>query len=121
MLQHATLEVRRDDVDACVAFFELLGFNRLEPPPGVAEIATWVGREGTHIHFLYTEAPVVPPLAHAAVVVEDYDAALAVMRETGHGLREQPEYWGTRRAFVRMPTGHVVELMETAPQSDTAD
>src|SRR5256885_16783599 len=105
MLQHVTLEVRRDDVPVCEAFWELLGFRRLTPPAGVTEIAAWMGRNGTHVHFLYTEAPVVPPLAHAAVVVDDYDAALAGIRDAGHDLREQAEDWGTRRAFARVPTG----------------
>src|SRR6476646_10707233 len=100
MLQHVTLEVRHDDVPLCVAFWELLGFQRLTTPGGVAEIATWMGRNGTHVHFLYTEAPIVPPLAHAAVVADDYDTALAALRDAGHELREQAEYWGTRRAFA---------------------
>ena len=33
MLQHVTLEVRPDQVRDCVAFWELLGFTELEPPP----------------------------------------------------------------------------------------
>jgi len=120
MLQHVTVEVRHDDVDACVAFWELLGFQRLAGPGGVGEIATWMGKGGTHVHLLYSEAPVVPPLAHAAIVPDDYDAAVARLRDAGHEISEQPKYWGTRRGFTRMPTGHVVELMETAPPSDPA-
>jgi glyoxylase I family protein len=120
VLQHVTIEVRRADVDACVAFWELLGFERLSAPSGLVDIATWVGRDGRHVHFLYTESPVVPPLAHAAVVVDDYDAALAAIRDAGHEVREQAQYWDGRRAFAHMPTGHVVEIMETAPPSDPA-
>src|SRR5436190_2014453 len=33
MLQHASLEVTRDRVADCVAFWQLLGFTPMEPPP----------------------------------------------------------------------------------------
>ena len=117
MLQHVTIEVRLADVDACVEFMGLLGFTRSESPEGLRGVATWVSRQGTQMHLLHVDDPVVPPLAHAAVVVDDYDAALALMREHGHEVRETNQYWDGRRAFARMPTGHLVELMETAPPS----
>jgi catechol 2,3-dioxygenase-like lactoylglutathione lyase family enzyme len=117
VLQHVTIEVKRSDVDACVAFMELLGFTRSESPEDLAGVATWVSRQGTQMHLLHVEEPIVPPLAHAAVVVDDYDDALALMREHGHEVREATKYWDGRRAFARMPTGHLVELMETPPPS----
>ena len=33
MLQHVTLEVTQAQVRDCVAFWELLGFSEMEPPP----------------------------------------------------------------------------------------
>ena len=42
VIQHVALETRRADVDACVAFWALLGFARVEPPPSLADRATWV-------------------------------------------------------------------------------
>jgi catechol 2,3-dioxygenase-like lactoylglutathione lyase family enzyme len=117
VLQHVTIEVKSAEVDACTAFMGLLGFTRSESPEGLKGIATWLSRNGTQMHLLAVEQPVVPALAHAAVVVDDYDTALALMREHGHEVRESTPYWGTRRAFARMPSGHLVELMETAPPS----
>jgi catechol 2,3-dioxygenase-like lactoylglutathione lyase family enzyme len=117
VLQHVTIEVKRADVEACVAFMQLLGFKRSEPPEGLRGVATWVSRQGTQMHLLHVDEPIVPPLAHAAVVVDDYDTALALMREHGHEVRESTKYWDGRRAFARMPTGHLVELMETPPPS----
>ena len=38
MLQHVTLEVRPDEVRACVAFWALVGFEEIAAPPG-----TWAG------------------------------------------------------------------------------
>jgi hypothetical protein len=32
MLQHVSIEVRSDDVDACVRFYSLIGFREVDPP-----------------------------------------------------------------------------------------
>lgn len=111
MLQHVTLEVAPDQVRDCVAFWALLGFTVTEPPPGLRDLATWVSRAGTQIHLLYAEHPVTMPEGHAAVVVEDYDAAAAALREAGFTLDPRREHWNAPRAFVRSPAGHLVELM----------
>ena len=58
MLQHVSIEVRPDQVDACVAFWELLGFAEMEPPPMLRDRFTWVEREGTQIHLVPVDAPV---------------------------------------------------------------
>src|SRR5207244_1345247 len=42
MLQHVSLEVRPGQVDECVAFWELLGFRRVEPPATLRDRAAWV-------------------------------------------------------------------------------
>ena len=105
----------RDRVDACVAFWALLGFERVEPPPSLAERAVWVERRGTQVHLMYADDPVVPPKGHAAVVAEDYDRALAALRDAGHDPEPRPEHWGVPRCFVRDPTGHRVEVMAASP------
>ena len=46
MLQHVTLEVTPAQVRECVAFWELLGFTEMEPPPMLRDRFTWVEREG---------------------------------------------------------------------------
>lgn len=114
-LQHATLETRREDVDAEVAFWALLGFDRTEPPGRLRRIATWVAREGTQIHLLYTEDPVVMPRGHVAVVADDFDATLE--RLAGAGFRFEPTTadWGAPRGFVLSPAGHRVEVMAAPP------
>ena len=73
-LQHVSLEVRRDDVPGELRFWALLGFTEVEPPGTLAEVASWVQRDGTQIHLLFADDPVVPPQGHAAVVVDDFDA-----------------------------------------------
>lgn len=115
MLQHVANETRREDVDAVVAFWELLGFARVEEPAGLRDRAIWVERAGTQIHLLLTDDPVVPPSGHAAVVAEDYDATLAALRAAGHPVAPGRQHWGVPRALATDPSGHRVEVMSASP------
>src|ERR1700712_3430924 len=111
MLQHVTIGVGADEVDACVAFYRLLGFERVDPPPTLAGRATWVERAGTQVHLMPVEDPVVPPKGHHAVLVDDYDGTIAALRERGFDPDPRQEHWGAARSFVRNPAGHRVEVM----------
>lgn len=116
MLQHASLEVRAADADACVRFWGLLGFAEVELPSEALRGKTrWVERQGTQIHLLLTDDPVAPPQGHVAVVAPGYDATLDALREAGFAPEPRTEHWGAGRAFVRDPAGHRVEVMERAP------
>ena len=115
MIQHVAIEVREQDVKACVAFWSLLGFAQTAAPPALAARSTWVQAQSTQVHLLYAERPVVPEEGHVAVVVADYDATLDALRDAGFEPRERTQYWGSPRAFARCPAGHRVELMAFAP------
>jgi hypothetical protein len=114
-LQHVSLEVTREQVPAELGFWALLGFERVEPPGTLSEVSAWAQRDGTQIHLLFTDTPVVPPQGHAAVIAEDWDAAIARLRDAGHQPDEHTRHWGAARAFVRTPAGPLVEVMEAAP------
>lgn len=114
MLQHVSVEVRPDQVDACVAFWNLLGFERVDPPESLQQF-TWVERAGTQIHLMPFDDPVTTVRGHAAVVVDDYDALLARLREQGFETREGSNAWGAPRSFVRDPAGNHIELMSAPP------
>jgi catechol 2,3-dioxygenase-like lactoylglutathione lyase family enzyme len=114
-LQHTSLETRRADVEAELRFWALLGFDHVEPPPSLRDVAAWVARGGTHIHLLYADEPVVMPRGHVAVLVDDYDAAIAALREAGVELSPGSEAWGAPRMFARTPAGHRVEVMSAPP------
>ena len=60
----------------------------------------------------------MPMLGHAAVVVDDFEAALERVRAGGHEAEESRQLWGARRAFAIAPGGHRVELMESPPPAD---
>src|SRR3954469_21505236 len=111
MLQHVTIELAGDQGEACVEFYALLGFERVEAPASLAGRATWVERDGTQVHLMPVDDPVVPPSGHHAVLVSDYDSTFAALRAAGFEPEPRKEHWGVARSFVRNPAGHRVELM----------
>ena len=115
MLQHVSLEVAPDAVEACIGFWELLGFRRVDSPEALGGRVSWVERDGTQIHLIHTEEASVPLLGHAAVVVDDFENALERLDAAGHEVTETRQLWNARRAFAIAPGGHRVELMERPP------
>lgn len=115
MIAHAALEVREQDIEACLSFWALLGFERVDPPPALAQRAAWVQAGETQVHLLFADDPVVPSEGHVAVVVAGYEATLEALRAAGLQPDPRTVYWGSPRAFVRCPAGHRVELMAFAP------
>ena len=115
MLQHVALETARENGDAAVEFWRLLGFEPVDPPPSLRERAAWLQRGETQIHVLWTDAPVAPPQGHAAVVVDDYEETIGALRNAGHEVEPRREHWGAPRGFVHAPGGHRVEVMAAPP------
>lgn len=115
MIQHVALEVREADGEAEVAFWALLGFAEVRPPGKLAARARWVQREGTQVHLLWVDDPVVPPAGHVAVVCPDHEATLDRLRAAGFTPEARAEHWDAPRAFVRSPAGHRVEVMAAPP------
>lgn len=114
-VQHVSLEVRRSDVEACVAFYAQLGFERVDPPPSLADRAAWMQAGATQIHLMYVESPTTLPQGHVAVVLDGYQETLAALAASGHEPEPRTEHWGSPRAYVRDPAGSLVELMAFAP------
>jgi catechol 2,3-dioxygenase-like lactoylglutathione lyase family enzyme len=117
VIHHATLETRREDVEDAVAFWALLGFERVEAPGRLATIAAWVQRAGTQVHLLFHDDPVVPSRGHTAVIAEDYDAAVARLERAGFECRPSTQDWGSPRCVVIAPGGHRVEVMAFPPDA----
>lgn len=115
MIQHVAIELRERDVEACLRFWALLGFERVQPPAALADRAAWVQAGPTQVHLLFAEQPDTAPRGHVAVVVGDYDATLAALRRAGFEPQPRTEHWGSPRAFVRCPAGHRVEVMSFGP------
>jgi len=115
MLQHVSIEVHPDEVDACAACWQLLGFEPVAAPEALGPYFTWLERSGTQIHLIHTEQPTVPVLGHPAVVVDDFEATFAALEEAGHAPERHRELWGEPRAFVTVPGGHRVEFTAGPP------
>ena len=108
--------MRPADVESATGFFELLGFEPVEPPPALGEY-TWLEREGTQVHLMPEEEPTVPSTGHMAVVVSDFEATVARLRERGFDVEPKRARWGAARALAIAPGGHRVELMAAAPDA----
>jgi catechol 2,3-dioxygenase-like lactoylglutathione lyase family enzyme len=115
MLQHASLEVRREQVQPCVDFWRLLGFQPMTPPPMLRDRFTWVQRAGTHIHLIPVDDPIAAREGHVAVLADDYDGVLSALRDAGFEPEPRSNAWGAERSFVRDPAGHLVEVMAGLP------
>jgi catechol 2,3-dioxygenase-like lactoylglutathione lyase family enzyme len=115
VLHHIGIEVAPGEIEAAAGFFELLGFERVEPPATLGEF-TWLERDGTQIHLMPTDAPTVPSPGHLALVAPDFEATVARLRERGFEVEAKREHWGQPRALAIAPGGHRVELMAAPPQ-----
>jgi len=114
VLHHVGIEVAAAEIEAAAGFFELIGFERVKPPPTLREF-TWLEREGTQVHLMPEEEPTVPSSGHLAVVVSDFDAIVARLRRRGFTVEPKREHWDQPRALAIVPGGHRVELMAAPP------
>lgn len=115
-IQHVALETRPEAVDACLAFYVCLGFEEVPlPDPRLEGRARFVQQGPTQIHLLLADDAVVPRQGHVAIVLGEYARTLARLRDAGFEPQDRPDYWGSPRAKVRDPAGHVVELMAQPP------
>jgi catechol 2,3-dioxygenase-like lactoylglutathione lyase family enzyme len=116
LIQHVSFEVKPDQVDRCVEFYELLGFARVETPAKLAGFVTWLERDGDQFHLLQLPETSHMNAGHAAVPLgDDYEAAQSRLRDAGHDVDDHEEYWGSPRSFVRDPAGNLIELMRFPP------
>jgi catechol 2,3-dioxygenase-like lactoylglutathione lyase family enzyme len=117
MIQHVTRQIRPSQLDRCVQFYEMLGFEQVPVPAGIAGRALWLERRRTQIHLMPTE-DAVPSSGHVGIVVESYADTVDRLRDAGHEVEPRREHWGSPRAYVRDPAGNLVELMAWAPGSE---
>jgi hypothetical protein len=114
MLHHVGIEVVPADVERSVELWQALGFALVEPPASLAEF-TWLEKEGTQIHLMPTDDPIVPARGHTAVVAPDFARTVERLRERGFEVEARREHWGVPRALAIAPGGHRVELMAAPP------
>jgi len=114
MIHHVTREIPPAALDRCLSFYGLLGFQEVQPPPGIAGRAVWLERQGTQVHLMPTP-DASPQTGHVGVVVDGYEAAVERLTREGYEVEPRRRHWGAARAYVRDPAGNLVELMASPP------
>jgi catechol 2,3-dioxygenase-like lactoylglutathione lyase family enzyme len=112
-LQHVSVQVLPEQLEACIEFYE--GLLRMRRVPNLAGIA-WlqISDDGDQLHLL--EGPgAESSSAHLALQIVPLGSALADLRAAGHAPRPGADLWGAERWFVRDPAGNLVELFEIPP------
>ena len=114
-IQHVSLEVDPGLVAGEVAFWELLGFERIEPPEGIGESSVWLGAGDQAVHLLAVGDPAVPATGHIALVEPELDGVAQALTAAGFPVEEAAPHWGAERLKATSPAGHLVELMAAPP------
>jgi catechol 2,3-dioxygenase-like lactoylglutathione lyase family enzyme len=118
MIQHVTRHVTPGQLDDCIRFYRVLGFHPVSVPAGLEGRAVWLQHAAdgpsAQVH-LMPQAHARPEGGHFAIVLSDYERTVEDLRLAGHEVEQRRQYWGSPRAYVRDPAGHVVELMAWAP------
>jgi catechol 2,3-dioxygenase-like lactoylglutathione lyase family enzyme len=123
LIDHVSFRVTAQDAQDCASFYELLGFERVEPPAGLGQRSIWLTRDGSSIHLMFAQAGGIaveqsdqPGGGHFAIVVERYEAVIGALITSGVPAEERTAYWGSPRCYTQDPAGNKVELMASAPK-----
>jgi catechol 2,3-dioxygenase-like lactoylglutathione lyase family enzyme len=114
LIQHVAREVQASDIPSCLDFYGLLGFAEVPVPDSLVGRAVWLEKQGTQVHLLLA-ADAQVARGHIAVVVDDYEGTVLALESAGHEVDRRREHWGSPRAYVRDPAGHLVEFMAYGP------
>jgi catechol 2,3-dioxygenase-like lactoylglutathione lyase family enzyme len=117
-IHHVNVVVAPGQTDSVVPFYvDVLGLRRVaKPAEGVAQSGAWFDiNDNSQVHV--SERPgVVHPQSHFGLVVDDFDATLARLCESGASWEDQPPIFGGRRGFTHDPAGNRIEIIESPAQ-----
>ena len=117
----ATVRYLVDDVDAAIAFYEILGFklaDRWGLPFAVVtreSLSLWLSGPGTSARKKLENGEIPVPGGWNRVVIEvsDIDAAVGALEAKGARIRSKPMKGpGGKQALVEDPSGNPLELFE---------
>lgn len=96
-------------------YVETLGLREVsKPTEGVAQSGAWFDIDDrTQVHVSERDGDRHPQV-HFGLVVDDFDAVLGRLRDSGAPWEDQPQIFGGRRGFTRDPEGNRVEILEHA-------
>lgn len=113
------LSITCADPDRSRAFYrDVLGFADMDTRPAFPGPGRWLRRHNFVLHLIGLDPDQVTQHRaswssqdHYAFVIEDYDAALAALKEAGIEVVESPSaQLGLKQIYLRDPDGHVIEL-----------
>jgi catechol 2,3-dioxygenase-like lactoylglutathione lyase family enzyme len=112
-VHHVSLNVH--DVEETGRFYlDVLGLEKI-PRPEFPFAGLWMRSEAQEIHLIQVEGHQAPEGQHFAFRVDDLDGAIAYLAEKGVKASKPNEIRGVgRQAFIRDPSGNIVELNEPA-------
>jgi catechol 2,3-dioxygenase-like lactoylglutathione lyase family enzyme len=108
-VHHVSLNVS-DLEEASRFYLEVLGLEQI-PRPDFGFPGVWMRSGGQEIHLLQVEDHQAPKGQHFAFRVDDLDATVQELESRGVQLSRPFEIpGGGRQAFLRDPSGNVIEL-----------
>ncbi len=112
-VHHVSINV--SDVEEAGRFYiEVLGLEKL-PRPDFGFDGMWLRSESQELHLMQVENHQAPEGQHFAFRVEDLDAVIEELG--GHGVKVSKPFGlpgGARQAFLRDPSGNLLELNQPA-------
>lgn len=115
-IHHVSIGVH--DVPAAIDFYGLLGLSVDQSRPDFGVGGAWLKAGDQQVHLIETAIATPGIENHFAFIVTDLDAALALLTDHGIGSRRGTYRPGAgRQAFVRDPSGNVVELNQRDARS----
>jgi catechol 2,3-dioxygenase-like lactoylglutathione lyase family enzyme len=114
-LHHVNLVVKPGETRRVVAFYsQVLGMTPTEKPTeGTTAGGAWFDIDGTtQLHISERADAVMHNDMHFALVVDDFDDALARLAAAGAPWQPQADLFGGRRGSTRDPVGNRIELLE---------
>ena len=115
-LHHVNVVVPPDATARVRGFYvDVLGLREVtKPTEGVAQTGAWFDIDDrTQVHVSERDGDRHPQV-HFGLVVDDFDAVLARLREAAAPWEDRPPIFGGRRGFTRDPEGNRVEILEQA-------
>ena len=115
-IHHVNVVVPPGGTDSVVGFYsDVLGLTRVaKPTEGVDRSGAWFDIDDTTQVHVSERNGAVHPQSHFGLVVDDFDAVLARVRDSGAPWDDQADIFGGRRGFTRDPAGNRIELIERA-------
>jgi glyoxylase I family protein len=111
-VHHVSLNVA--DVDEAVAFYvSVLGMQLRDDRPDLGFSGAWFDVGGQQLHLLEGE-PAVSKGQHFAIQVAGLDEVVAELRADGYQVSDPRPIGTARQAFMKDPSGNLVELQEPA-------